>query len=80
MVQTEFAGNFPVRYSVLKDWKQIVTKNYPMLADANLDVAIEAMELGYPQDRKFFKKQLPAKDLIVPALTKLYRDGNTPTS
>jgi multiple sugar transport system substrate-binding protein len=80
MVQTEFAGNFPVRYSVLKEWKQIVTKNYPMLADANVDVAMEAMEMGYPQDRKFFKKQLAAKDLIVPVLNKLYRDGGTPIS
>jgi ABC-type glycerol-3-phosphate transport system substrate-binding protein len=79
-VQTEFGGNFPVRYSVLKDWKQIVSRNYPMLADANLDVAVEAMEMGYPQDRKFFKKQLEAKDLITPALTKLYRDGGTPIS
>jgi multiple sugar transport system substrate-binding protein len=79
-VQTEYAGSFPVRYSVLKDWKQIVIKNYPSLADANLDVGPEAMEMGYPQDRKFFKKQLAAKDLIVPALTKLYRDGGTPIS
>jgi multiple sugar transport system substrate-binding protein len=79
-VQTESAGSFPVRYSVLKDWKQIVIKNYPSLADANLDVGPEAMEMGYPQDRKFFKKQLAAKDLINPALTKLYRDGGTPIS
>ena len=64
---------------MLKEWKQIVTKNYPTL-EANIDVAFEAMEMGYPQDRKFFKKQLAAKDLIVPALTKLYRDGDTPIS
>jgi multiple sugar transport system substrate-binding protein len=80
MVQTEFAGSLPVRTSVLKEWKQIVTRNYPMLADANLDAGPEAMEMGYPQDRRFFKKQLAAKDLIVPALTKLYRDGGTPIS
>jgi multiple sugar transport system substrate-binding protein len=79
-VQTEYAGSFPVRYSVLKDWKQIVIRNYPLLADANLDVGPEAMEMGYPQDRKFFKKQLAAKDLVLPALTKLYRDGGTPIS
>ena len=36
--------------------------------------------MGYPQDRKFFKKQLAAKDLIIPALAKLYRDGDTPIS
>jgi multiple sugar transport system substrate-binding protein len=79
-VQTEFAGNFPVRSSVLKEWKQIVTKNYPVLAEANIDVAFEAMEMGYPQDRKFFKKQVAAKDLILPALDKLYRFGDTPIS
>ena len=55
-------------------------KNYPMLADANLDIGPEAMEMGYPQDRPFFKKQVEAKDLITPALNKLYRDGDTPTS
>ncbi|HEX2037406.1 MAG TPA: extracellular solute-binding protein [Chloroflexota bacterium] len=80
MVQTEFAGSLPVRYSVLKEWQQIVTKNYPMLADANLEVGPEAMEMGYPQDRQFFKKQVEAKDLIVPVLTKLYREGGTPIS
>ena len=36
--------------------------------------------MGYPQDRQFFKKQVEAKDLIIPALTKLYRDGDTPIS
>jgi multiple sugar transport system substrate-binding protein len=80
MVQTEFAGSLPVRHSVLAEWKKIVTKNYPMLADANLDVGPEAMAMGYPQDRQFFRRQLAAKDLIVPVLTKLYRDGNTPIS
>jgi multiple sugar transport system substrate-binding protein len=79
-VQTEFAGSLPVRSSILKEWKSTVLKNYPMLADANLDVGPEAMEMGYPQDRPFFKKQVEAKDLITPALNKLYRDGDTPTS
>jgi multiple sugar transport system substrate-binding protein len=79
-VQTEFAGSLPVRASILKEWKSTVVKNYPMLADANLDIGPEAMEMGYPQDRPFFKKQVEAKDIITPALTKLYRDGDTPTS
>jgi hypothetical protein len=51
-----------------------------LAAEGKLDVGPEAMEMGYPQDRRFFKKQLAAKDLIVPALTKLYRDGGTPIS
>ena len=55
-----------MRYSVLKDWKQIVIKNYPSLADANLDVGPEAMEMGYPQDRKFFKRQLAARTSSIP--------------
>jgi multiple sugar transport system substrate-binding protein len=80
IIQTEAAGSLPVRFSVLKEWKAIVTKNYPMLADTNLDVGLEAMEMGYPQDRQFFKKQADAKDIIVPALNKLYRDGDTPIS
>ena len=79
-VQTEFAGSLPVRSSILKDWKSTVVKNYPMLADANLDIGPEAMEMGYPYDRPFFKKQVEAKDAIQPALNKLYRDGDTPTS
>ena len=62
------------------EWKSIVVKNYPTLADANIDVSFEAMDMGYPQDRKFFRKQLAAKDLITPVLTKLYRDGDTPVS
>jgi multiple sugar transport system substrate-binding protein len=80
MLQTEFAGSLPVRYSVLAEWKKIVIKNYPVLADANLDVGPEAMDMGYPQDRKFFKKQVEAKDIIVPALQKLYVTGGVPTT
>ncbi|MGH2351548.1 MAG: extracellular solute-binding protein, partial [Chloroflexota bacterium] len=80
MVQTEFAGSLPVRSSILAEWKKIVVQRYPMLADANLDIGPEAMEMGYPQDRQFFKKQLQAKEMIVPALAKLYREGNTPIS
>lgn len=79
-VQTEFAGSLPVRHSILADWKKIVVKNFPRLAESNLDVGPEAMEMGYPQDRQFFKKQVEAKDIVVPALTKLYRDGDTPIS
>jgi multiple sugar transport system substrate-binding protein len=74
------AGRVPVRHSVLKQWKDIVPQTRPNLKDVNVNVAIEAMEMGYPSGREFFKDNISAADLIRPALEKVYITGGTPVT
>jgi multiple sugar transport system substrate-binding protein len=74
------AGRVPIRHSVLKQWEPEVVKARPALKDVNLKVAVEAMEMGYPSGREFFKDNVAAQQLIVPALEKLYVTGGTPVS
>jgi multiple sugar transport system substrate-binding protein len=74
------AGRVPIRHSVLKQWEPEVVKARPNLKDVNLKVAVEAMEMGYPSGREFFKDNVAAQQLIVPALEKLYVTGGTPVS
>ena len=38
------------------------------------------MEQGYPSGREFFKNNIAAQEIIVPALEKVYLTGNTPVS
>jgi multiple sugar transport system substrate-binding protein len=73
-------GRVPVRHSILAKWKTEVPRLRPNLADVNLNVAIEAMEQGYPSGREFFKDNNAAADIIKPALEKMFITGNTPTS
>lgn len=38
------------------------------------------MKAGYPGNRVLFKKDAEARQLIVPALEKVFTSGNTPVS
>jgi multiple sugar transport system substrate-binding protein len=73
-------GSLPVRNSVLADWKKIVIQTYPELEQVNLDVGPKAMEMGYPGNRQFFKKDAEARQIMTPALQKVYQSGETPSS
>jgi multiple sugar transport system substrate-binding protein len=74
------AGRVPIRHSVLKQWESEVVKARPNLKDVNLKVAVEAMEMGYPSGREFFKDNIAAEQLIAPALEKVFVVGGTPVS
>lgn len=78
--QVRSTGLLPVRYSVLDQWKKICVERFPELADVNLDVGPEAMKMGYPGNRILFKKDAEARQIIVPALEKLFIVGGTPVS
>jgi multiple sugar transport system substrate-binding protein len=78
--QVGWSGLIPVRHSVLDKWKSIVIKAYPELEAANVDVGVEAMKEGYPGNRVLFKKDAEARQIIVPALEKLFVSGNTPVT
>ena len=78
--QAKFTTRFPARYSALQEWKRICIEQFPVLESANLDAAIEAMDMGYPGHREIFKKDAEARQIIVPALEKVYVTGGTPVT
>jgi len=78
--QVETTGLLPVRTSVLANWKTICIKQYPELEQVNLDVGAQAMQMGYPGNRNFFKNTTAAQELINPALQKVFDVGQTPVT
>jgi multiple sugar transport system substrate-binding protein len=78
--QVKVTGLLPVRVSVLNDWKKICIQAYPELEAVNLDVGPKAMEMGYPGNRILFKKDAEARQIITPALEKVFISGGTPVS
>ena len=80
MARNKAVGALPVRFSALADWKDSVAKAYPELADCNLDIGPKIMEMGYAGNRQFFKKDAEARQIVVPALEKVFVVGNTPVT
>jgi multiple sugar transport system substrate-binding protein len=78
--QVRATGLLPVRFSVLADWKKICVQAFPELDAVNLDVGPKAMEMGYPGNRVLFKKDAEARQILVPALEKVFISGDTPVS
>ena len=78
--QVKSTGLLPVRTSVLADWKKICIQAYPELEAVNLDVGPKAMEMGYPGNRMLFKKDAEARQIITPALEKVFVSGSTPVT
>jgi multiple sugar transport system substrate-binding protein len=78
--QVSSTGLLPIRLSVLDKWKEICLQKFPELADVNLDVGPQAMKLGYPGNRVLFKKDAEARQIMVPALEKVYIVGGTPVT
>lgn len=78
--QTEVSGSLPIRFSTLAKWKEIVTTKYPELKDANIDIGPQAMNMGYAGNRVLFKKDAEARQIIQPALEKVFISGGAPVS
>jgi multiple sugar transport system substrate-binding protein len=74
------SGRCPVRFSVLKTLKDVDVKARPNLSNVNLDVITQAMEMGYPSGREFFKDNNAASEIITPALQAVFVTGSQPTS
>ena len=73
---TKLTGYLPNRFSLLQQWRQVCVDAYPTLADVNLDVAMQAMEAGYPGNRPLFAKDAEAQALIAPALDRVLVSGD----
>jgi len=77
---TQTTGYLPARTSAIADWKKISVDKFPELADANLDVAPQAMDQGYPANRKLFKKDAEYGQIVTPALEKVFLTGGAPVT
>jgi len=78
--QCEVTGLLPVRTSVLAKWRSICIQKYPELAEINLDVGPQAMQLGYPGNRRIFHDDTDGVTMVNDGLTKLFSKPGTPTS
>jgi ABC-type glycerol-3-phosphate transport system substrate-binding protein len=77
--QSAVTGELPVRTSVLAKWKSTCLQKYPELEQVNLDVATQAMQLGYPQDVPEFYDDSDASDIIGKGLQALFDKPGTTT-
>jgi multiple sugar transport system substrate-binding protein len=73
-------GVLPVRMSVVRKWPEIMKEGAPWSATANLDVPLEAFEMGYGRDDERFICQSEAEEIINPGLEKVFIIGDTPVS
>lgn len=74
---TRITGYLPCRYSLLPAWEQICVEKYPELADANLGMARQAMDQGYPRNRALFARDSEAQDIIYPGIQAVFIDGTS---
>jgi multiple sugar transport system substrate-binding protein len=78
--QARAGSRLPARYSALGEWKRLIVEQYPEMAETNLEAWIQAMEMGYPGHRQLFKRDADARQIVEPALRKLFIEGDTPTT
>ena len=74
---TKVTGYLPCRYSLLDRWIEICTEAYPELAEANLEMARTAMDLGYPRNRALFAKDIQAQITIAAGLDAVLLTGES---
>ncbi len=72
---TKITGYLPCRYSLLDSWIEVCTTAYPELADANLEMARTAMDLGYPRNRALFSRDIQAQITISAGLDAVLLTG-----
>ncbi len=77
---TQITGYFPSRTAATAGWKKALTDKYPELADANLDVIPQSLNQGYPSERTLFKKDAEYRQIVTPALQKVFLIGGAPAS
>jgi len=73
-------GVLPVRMSVVRKWPDIMVETVPNSEGANLNVPIDAFEMGYGRDDERFQCQAEAEEIINPLLEKVFVVGDAPVS
>jgi multiple sugar transport system substrate-binding protein len=76
----EIWGSIPNRRSLIPGWKDTTLAGLPVLADANLDAVVEALQEGYSMPIELFQKQAETQPIIDAALEKVFVVGDTPVS
>lgn len=69
-----------VRMSVMQPYKEAMRDLEPAMEDMNLDVVLEAFEMGYDRDDERYLCQAEAEEIIHPLLGKAYIVGDAPVS
>jgi len=73
-------GLIPNRAGLIEPMMHIVRERRPVLEDVYLETIKEALEWGYLQDVPWFNNQVGFKELITPAMEKIYAVGDVDTS
>jgi multiple sugar transport system substrate-binding protein len=69
-------GNMPARKSILKEWPAILREQWPALEPVNLEVCVEAFDMGYLTPAEFFRFQADAEPIVTAALERIWQVGD----
>jgi hypothetical protein len=73
-------GRVAVRMSVMQPYKEAMRELEPATEHRNLDVVLEAFEMGHDRDDEHHLCQAQAEEIIHPLLVKAYIVGDSPVS
>jgi hypothetical protein len=69
-------GNMPARKSILKEWPAILREKWPVLEPVNLEICVEAFDMGYLSPSEQFRYQADAEPIITAALERIWQTGD----
>ena len=79
-IRMRTVGRMAVRMSTMQHYKEAMLDLEPDMEDMNLDVVLEAFEMGYGRDDERYLCQSEAEEIIHPLLEKVYIVGDAPVS
>jgi ABC-type glycerol-3-phosphate transport system substrate-binding protein len=79
-IRMRTVGRMAVRMSAMQHYKEAMLDLEPAMESMNLDVVLEAFEMGYGTDDERFFCQAEAEEIINPLLEKIFIIGDTPVS
>ena len=81
LVQTKSTLSLPIRFSTLAEWKEHLHQApIPSLPTPTSTSGRRSWSMGYAGNRQLFKKDADARQIIVPALEKVFVTGGTPVT
>jgi len=82
MLQAKSRAIVPARKAVLPEYVKTMRSIDPRLNDVHIELIEEAIGMGYHHavEAESFQNQVAAQDVLLPALKKIFDDGNAPVS
>ncbi len=82
MLQAKSRAIVPARKTVMPEYVKTMRSLDGRLADVKLELIEEAISMGYHHavEAESFQNQVAAQDVLLPALKKIFDDGNAPVS